>query len=225
MVIPMRTFVWLIVGLLLTGCTYPGGPDCEAMQAVALQAQLGRETTIEQFEAWISETYHVVPKAIRAIRAVDDRNYWTVYWDVTGRTYQAELDNGKVSKSAGMSFERRKPSADQVIACLGTPTLYYARYNWDLGKYALHLYLLFPDQGILASGAKYFYPKPEYVPPIDGDFPIWHLGFGPSGSAEQVLHRIYIENSVSIVPSIPEYKSWPGKWEGIVVEIDPRLRQ
>lgn len=221
----MRTLVWLAVGLLLAGCTYWGEANCEAMQAAALRAQLGKVTSIEQFEAWIADTYHVTPTAIRAIRAVDDRNYWTVYWDVTGRTYRAELDNGTVSQSAGMSYERRKPSADQVIACLGTPALYYARYNWDLGKYALHLYLLFPDQGILASGAKYFYPKPEYVPPIDGDFPIWHLGFGPSGSAEQVLHRIYIENSVSIVPSIPEYKPWLGKWEGIVVEIDPRLRQ
>lgn len=110
-----------------------------------------------------------------------------------------------------------------MVACLGIPTLYYARYNWDLGKYALHLYLLFPDQGILASGAKYFYPKPKYVPSIEGDFPIRHLGLGPSGSAEQILHRIYIENSVNITPSIPDYKPWPGNWQDIVIEIDPSI--
>lgn len=106
MVILMRSFVWLVVGLLLVGCTYPAVADCQVMRATALRAQLGKAVTIEQFTIWIGDTYHVEPQAIRSVRAVDGSDYWTVYWDVAGRTYRAELDNGKVSQGAGMSFEQ-----------------------------------------------------------------------------------------------------------------------
>lgn len=218
----MRALTCLVIAVLLASCTYLAQPDCDVIRASALRAQLKQESSIEQFKTWIMHTYGVASDSIFAARS-RDREYWDVQWQVAGRRYDLALSNGRLDDRAGMSFERRKPSANQVIVCLGAPTLYYARYNWDLGQYALSLTLLFPDQGILASGAKYFYPKPEQTPVIKGDFPISHLTFVLPGSAEQVLQEIYIEGSVSMEPSIPEYQPWPGNWQDIVIETDPNI--
>lgn len=218
----MRALTCLVIAVLLAGCTYPAHLYCDIIRAPALRTQLDQETSIEQFKTWIAHTYGVASDSVFATHS-KEREYWDVQWQVSGRIYDLALHNGRLDDRAGMSFLRQKPSADQVIACLGTPRLYYAHYNWDLGKYALHLYLLFPDQGILASGARYFYPKPEQTPVIEGSFRISRFTFVRPGPAEQLLQKIYIEDSVSMDPSIPAYRPWPGNWQDIVVEINPNI--
>jgi len=203
--------------MLLAGCIFPGQPDCETINASALRAQFNQESSLDQFKEWVSHTYHVSPKTIRVIPSIDDKDYWTIYWEVAGRTYEVTLDDGRVGAGAGISFDRDIPAA-QIILCLGTPAQYYARYNWDLGQYALHLTLLYPDQGILATGARYFYPKPEQIPTIESTFGIYRLTFGPPGWTEQLRQS-------ALNPSGEPYKPWPGDWKNIVIDIDPNVRR
>lgn len=204
------------VVVLLAGCSFSGQPDCEVIQASTLRAQFNRETSLDQFIEWVSNIYHVPRKAIRVIPSIDDRDYWTIYWETAGQTYEIILDDGRVGKGARISFNRGVP-AGYIVSCLGTPAQYYARYNWDLGKYALHLTLLYPDRGILATGAKYFYPKPDQVPTIENTFGIDWLTFGPSGWTDQLRQS-------ALNPSGESYKSWPGDWKNIQIEIDPRAQ-
>lgn len=211
-----RLMLYLATVVLLVGCSLSGPPNCEVIQASALRAQLNQETSLDHFKDWVSHTYHVSPKTIRAIPSIDDRDFWTVYWEVAGHTYRTTLDDGRVGRGATVSFNRGVP-ASHIISCLGMPVQYYARYNWDLGKYALHLTLLYPDQGILATGARYFYPKPDQIPTIESAFGIYLLTYGPPGWTEQ------LQQSASN-PSGELYKPWPGNWKDIQIEIDPRAQ-
>jgi len=212
-----RLMLYLAMVMLLVGCNLFGPPDCEVIKAAALRAQFNQEASLDQFKEWVANTYHVSSNAIRVIPSVDDRDYWTIYWEVAGQTYEITLDDGRVDQGARMLFNRNVPAA-QVISCLGTPTQYYARYSWDLGQYALHLMLLYPDQGILATGARYFYPKPNQIPTIEDTFGISWLTFGPPGWTEQLQQS-------ALNPDGEPYRPWPGNWQDIVIEIDPRVRQ
>lgn len=211
-----RLMICLGVVVLLTGCVFPSQPDCEVIQTSALRAQFNQETSLNQFTAWVANTYHVSSKAIRVIPSVDDGNRWIVHWEVAGRTYEIFLDDGRMGAWAGVSFDREVPAA-QVISCLGTPAQYYARYNWDLGKYALHLTLLYPDQGILATGARYYSPKPTQVPTIENTFGIYRLTFGSPGWTEGLQQS-------AANPNGEPYKPWPDDWQAIAIDVDPRAR-
>lgn len=214
----MMARLLLCVGMavLLVGCSFSGHPDCEVIQASALRAQFNQETSLDHFRDWVSNTYHVSPKTIRVIPSIDNRDYWTIYWEVAGQTYDITLDNGRVDRGAGISFNRGVP-ASHIVSCLGPPAQYYAGYHWDLGKYVLHLTLLYPDQGILATGARYFYPKPDRIPTIESTFGIYRLTFGPPGWTDQLQQSV-------LNPSGELYKPWPGNWKDIQIEIDPRAQ-
>ncbi len=222
----MRRFTYLALVVLVAACTQVGQeqPNCEHLTATALRERISKEISPEQFRAWISATYRVPEENIQvdATRTGKSRIF---NWKAGGIWYTAVIE-GSALTDVELLYERQRPSADQVIACLGAPEQYRASYGWDIPGNNLHLDLLFPGQGILAFGAQFQSLRPKEPPPITGRFRISDMRIVRTGSVDEVLRQIYGGSSAELYEKMQrEYKSWPDDWKAIEIEIDPKVRQ
>lgn len=234
MALTMKHLVYLSLILMLAGCVPTlERPSCS--EIANLRAQIGKEISPESFRQWVSQTYQMPLESITVDITPNEQTH-IVHWREVTRVwlivrweeivqvwYAAALEQGVVDdiRVSGGSIP-----ANKVLACLGKPAWYGAWYKDDLPGTQLSLNLLFPDQGVLAHGAKFFGSSPKQPPPISEAFPLSSFLFMQPGSVEQVLHHIYYHPTRSLYEQmLREHKPWPGRWEDIVVEIDPSLHQ
>ena len=211
----IRAWAILLAGILLSSCTGigPVQPNCDEM--TTLRAQISREGPPEQLRTWIADTYKTAPEGI-ATNALALQQEYLLQWQKDGLWYNMTIDKGVVTD---IGVEARGLSAADVIACLGQPGYYSATYGYETeGGTQLNFNLLFPDQGILAGGAKILRARPAQPPAITGDFPIGSFLFmqpSPASTLLQRAHNVY-------VPALREqminaFKPWPGDWQGIEI--------
>lgn len=224
----MRRLALLILVLLLGSCTYLtylGQKELSCEEIATLRAQVGKEFSLESLRRWIHETYQVPLESIWVATTPDGQTH-IVHWGDANRTYYyASLHQPELVVD-DITFGGVRGSAGSLIACLGEPALYEAWYKFDPPAYAnhLHITLLFPEQGVLASGARFFRSRPKEPPPINDDFPIEFIRFIRPGTAEQVLNNLYGHLPTNLYEqALRNYKPWPGNWQDIVIEIDPSI--
>ena len=224
MVLKVRKVVYLILILLLVSCADFGRKRLSCEELTLLRAQVGKEFSLESFRLWVHETYRVPLESIW-IATTKDGQVHIAHWGDPNRTYYSATLEAMAGQLVvdDITFGGVRGSADGIVACLGEPGLYSASYKFDppANANALHVRLLFPEQGVLASGAKFFRSRPKQPPPIRGDFPIDFIRFFRPGTAEQILDRLFGGSPALYEQALQEHKPWPGKWEDIVVEIDP----
>jgi hypothetical protein len=225
----MKYLVYLFLILMLAGCTVSPleRPNCN--EIVNLRAQIGKAISPDSFREWVSQTYHIPLETI-TVDVLENRQRHVVHWNEVSRVwsivkweevvqvwYSATIEGLVVDdiRVAGGSVP-----ASKVLACLGEPARYRARYERIVEGNQLSFDLLFPDQGILADGARFFRSDLRQPPPISDAFPLTGFIFTRPGTVEQILHDIYLS---SFYQMLREYKPWPGKWEDIMVEIDPSI--
>jgi len=185
-----------------------------------LRTQISKEIAPEQFHHWIRETYQLSSESIEVITAKSGQTN-TFSWKKDAIWYTAVLEKS-VLVDVVLLNEGRAMSADHTIACLGAPERYRALYERIVEGTQLSLDMLFPAQGILAAGAQFPRSMPKQPPAINGDFPIRDFRFVQPGSAEEVLRRVFYTNDV-YESALREYRSWPGNWQDIVIEIAPSI--
>lgn len=123
----MRRFIYLaLVALVVTACTHVGQeqPNCEILTATALRERISREISTEQFRAWISTTYRVSEENIQVdvTRTGESRIF---NWKKDDIWYTVVIE-GSALTDVRLYYERQRPSADQIIACLDAPEQYRA---------------------------------------------------------------------------------------------------
>ena len=219
-----RVYLMLMLVLLLVVCAYgkprKPGPGCE--EIATLRAQIGSELSPDSFREWVAQTYRLPLESITMETRADGQHH-VIRWGKHDVSYTASLER-LVLVHIGYSLART--SADRVIACLGEPEWYSAQYKWDIPGNQLGLDLIFPEQGVLVHGWRFFRSRPKQPPAIDGHFPILSFIFEQPTSAEQILYEIYGGKPSGLYEQVlQEYKPWPGEWEEIVIEIDPSLQQ
>ena len=217
----MRKFIILPLALFLAACVIaPPQPGCE--EITTLRSQISKVVSPEQFRAWIVQAYQVSPESIKEDIPTGGQDH-LIRWKQDGVWYTAEIEQGvlvDITRTAG------RIAADHVIACLGLPNQYKAEYGWHFVGNELGLSLLFSDAGVLAEGAEFLRSRPKQPPAIDGVFPISTFIFTRPGSAEEVLRQVYGSWGADIYEKrLKEYKPWPGRWEDIVIDIDPNLQE
>ncbi len=211
----IRALAIFLAGILLSSCTGigPVQPNCDEM--TTLRAQISREGSPEQLRTWIADTYKIAPESI-ATNTVALQHDYLLQWQKDGLWYNMTIDKGVVTD---IGADIRGLSAADVIACLGQPAYYSATYGYETeGGTQLNFNLLFPDQGILAEGAKILRARPAQPPAITGDFPMRSFLFmqpSPASTLLQRAHSVY-------VPALREqminaYEPWPGDWQGIEI--------
>jgi hypothetical protein len=219
----MRRLACVVLALLLVGCRLMARGQVSCDRIKVLQAQVGTETSLDQFRQWIRQTYSFV-LGDSWVDSIREGEVHIVRWRKLEVDYTAVLEHLMIVDVA-VSFPGGVISPEDVIGCLGQPERYRASYNSDIPGYALHLDLLFPDHGVLAGGATWLRSRPREPPPIDRGHPIQDLRFVLPGTAEQVLYEVYGAWADVYEQMLKEYKPWPEKWEDIVIEIDPSISQ
>jgi hypothetical protein len=210
----IRAAVVLLLGVLLSGCTGIGAvqPICD--EIIALRAQISRAGSPEQLRTWIVDSYKITQESIEMHSGLQQEV--RLLWHRADQWYSMSIENGAVAE---IGAQIRGLSAADVIACLGQPGQYRATYGYETeGGTQLDFAMLFPDQGILAGGAKILRARPAQPPAITSDFPIEGFQFmrpGPVSTLLQQAHSVY-------TPALREqminaYKPWPGDWQGIMI--------
>jgi hypothetical protein len=218
----MAKLIRLAVILTLVGCTnlWPARLDCKQVAGSDLRSKIGEVTSAEQLRVWIGNAYQLPASRIQA-DVIRSGQLETVEWQKGGITYRGYVKGGHLT-DVTVSYGSRRPSAGQVIACLGTPERYQASYEQNVEGNQLSLDLLFAAEGTLAYGARFMHIDRKQPPPVDGSFPIFGLAIVEPGTADQVLREIY-ESNETYEQMLRAYRPWPGDWQSVVIDIDPAL--
>jgi len=220
----MKRWIYLLFVLLLVACAPVKQRSCNEISAAALRLILFKEITVDDLLTRIAQTYHVPSESIR-VDMISNGIFQRITWTTEGIQYNVYIEES-VATGAVLLYEWGRPSADQVIACLGTPERYRAEYTWDIPGNQLGFDLLFPAQGILAFGVEFLRSRPKEPPPIKGSFRLYGFDITQPGSGEQILREIYCQGSADLCERmLQKYKPWPQDWQNIVIEIDPGLHQ
>jgi hypothetical protein len=224
-VIAMRKVIPLLLILVLAGCIPMLQPqrDCDEVSAVQLRGLFAGQYSVDQFRAWAARTYGISAEEVQVEPASKEKDDWSIHWAMAGATYAAGLRGSKVL-GAGVTYGSNPPSADRVLSCLGAPGEYRAAFDKMVEASQLSLDLLFPAQGILASGARFAAFNQRQPPPLNENFAVSSFVVVPPGSAEQVLRQVYggLSND-QYEKVVREFKPWPGDWENLQIQIDPAI--
>lgn len=210
----LRAGIVLLSGLLLSGCTGITAVHSTCDELVTLRTQIARAGSLEQFRTWIADTYQITPESIE-LHSVPPQMH-LLLWHRDDQWYSMSIENGVVAE---IGAQIRGLSATDVITCLGQPGQYKATYGYETpGGTQLDFALLFPDQGILAGGAKILRARPTQPPAITGDFKLDGFQFMPPGPVSTLLEQAH---SVYAAPlreqMINAYKPWPDAWQDITI--------
>jgi hypothetical protein len=185
-------------------------PSCEEIRR--LQGLIGKEMSADSLQTWVREMYDL-PSSQVTVESFPVDSKHLVSWEKHSVSYLAVLKGLVLSRIDVDSTW----AANHFITCLGQPAWYSASYSKGVEMNQLHLALLYPDQGLLVNGYNSLRPWVRQPPRMDGRFPTQMLSVLHPGTAEQVIYQKYGE-------VLCGYRSWPGSWEGIVVDIDPSLQ-
>ncbi len=218
----MRKLWGLVAVLCLAACVqlpHAQGPALSCEQIAGLQKQIGMVVSPEQLRELIHKEYEL-PLARIEIRIIDkvtdDGIAYIVSWaDKHKLEYMAYLgDQGIVKLRV---WETNTPG-DQLLACLGQPSQYYADASGvEIGP-VRDIHLFFPAQGIWADGRQYFRGDTDTkaIPVVDGQFPFDDLMIVKPQSVEQIIN---IGGGDSGPEILRQCKPWPGDW--VKIEFPP----
>lgn len=213
----------LLLSVILAGCADIGTaqPDCDEISA--LRIKISTVMTPEKFKMWVEETYHLPAEGVTLtpITQLPQLHSSIVRWRQNGLWYSAGFEESIIT-NIGVTAKRL--SAGDLIACLGKPEYYAATYGLTgEGMMELDFNLLFPNQGVVAGGAKFYPTNTEQPPAITGDFPVNSLMFRQPGSADDLLQRQFgLYPQETYIQIVKSYKSWTGHWDSI--KIEPKIQ-
>ena len=212
--------LWVLVAILfLAACVqlpHAQGPALSCEQIAGLQKQIGMVVSPEQLRELIHEEYELQLDRIEIVTienrasslAIAYRVSWT---DKRKLSYSAYLDDQGIVKLR--VWETNTPG-DQLLACLGQPSQYYADASWvEIGP-VRDIHLFFPAQGIWADGRQYFRGDTDTkaIPVVDGQFPFDDLMIVKPQSVEQIINIGWGDSGPEI---LKRCKPWPDDWAKI----------
>ena len=211
-----RILIRSVLVMLLAGFSSAARGPSTYEELARLQSLIGREVTPEAFCDWVAEAYRLPTESI-AVKLRAEDHYRVVEWTQRGRCYTALLDGNVIAR---IGFEAPMTSAERVVAALGEPGEYRAEYKRHAGGHELSLRLVFPEQGIQASGSKFYYGGPVETPSLDGRFGLRFFVVMRPASAEGLLEQMWGDWPPLHAHLIKEYKPWPGTWGEIDIQCE-----
>lgn len=217
----MLRYLGLLLMLLLASCIAEPHLPLDCNEIASLREQFDKSQAPEAFRSWASETYQVPLDAIRMEVAADET--YLLDWKKSGvwRSMSVKRDKIETIIVSGVDAQ-----LTEILVCWGQPEVYRARYEPDIPGHLLSLDLIFPAHGLLAHGGRFFRPEVKQPPPVGSDFPMSLVRLVPSGTTDEVLHKIYVQGWGGANDAVvQQYKPWPEDWQSIVVDVDPDMRK
>ncbi len=214
--IPRRALL-VLFAILGTACQAAQPTrTCDEVSASVLHGIIQRPGSPEEVRAQIASGY-VLP--LEQVLVTSNRGATLFEWSKDDVAFS--MGTGGVNRlSGGSYYHSRPPSIATVMGCLGTPDYYRAYYQMggEAPQNLLELDLYFTRQGVVATAYKR--ASGQAPPKLSTDFPMQAFGFVPVLSPEDTLAQLNQNQSTQFRQQI---KPWPGKLEGVVIDIDPDL--
>ena len=212
----MRNILYLLLACLLAACVRnkPNPISCD--QIAALRAQMGKETSPEQFRDWVSRTYQLPSEAVTleaaTLEAAKRGTVSVVRWHTDNFQYVAPMGDRAIRL---LVVDGTLAPADSLISCLGESAWYFVSSSGVESGVQRTIELFFPDQGIALDGWYYVPFGIQSRPPVNGDLLFWHIVFMKPGSVEQVVNDFYDYDPALARDVLQKIKPWPGEWAKI----------
>ena len=215
----IRRYMLLILVGLYTGACNVSQPTrtCDEVSARVLRIIMEQPGSPEVVRRQIADGYGLTQEQVLMTSRANETYYQWTKDDVDGNARIGSVNPTK----AGLYYRSRPPAVATVIGCLGTPDFYRAYYQRggpEVSWNSLELHLYFARQGIAA--AAYVKSSGKEPPRLNIDLSVQDFGFVPVGSLDDTMARLNENYSTEFRKQI---KSWPGKLEDVIIEIDPGL--
>lgn len=219
---------YLLVTLLLVSCSipFPGETrECDRILEPPLITADLDALDPESIVQWVLDNYQVDPDEVRRYEYVDSEMTKSVSWEVDGTGHSAAFHGARL-RSISVNWKSSRPTANEVIDCIGAPDFYGAYWGPAIegGDY-FELELWYPDEGLLVRSFRtdpLFHLLPslsrEQVPEVDGNEVMTELVVVPSGTLTEVLSSTYFPRSARVKKvSLEIVKPWPYEWGDIEI--------
>jgi hypothetical protein len=186
-----------------------------------LRSEIGFASTPEQYGQRVSDLLQIPPSTVN-LRVVEkpliDNVKTIVGWkDGENREYFAYMSDEKVEQ---LRIWETSMSGEQLVACMGMPSHYFANTGWEQSGPFREVYLFFPNKGIVTSGRQRFSPSEvKAAPALDSTFSFNEVVLAQPDSIQQLARRVWGEQSEEILNLV---KPWPGGWQAIEVPPFPQ---
>lgn len=211
----MRKFIYLIALLLLVTCNQNDKLSLNCDQIAILRGHVGTAISPHEFQQWVSTTYQqplnnitIMPAAVEVVR---QGMVTEVAWQNAGLQYGAQFGEKELLR---VWVWKTNTPGDQLLACLGQPTHYFATSALEESGPARSIYLFFPTRGIMVYGWQIFRATidTKSIPVVDGQFPFQSLMIVKPQSVEQTIEIGWGDFGSDILRQL---KPWPGDWAKI----------
>lgn len=209
---------------LLAGCMpfgQAGIDDCDVLTASPLRILMQADTLPSDPVQWITDAFTLDPSAISSSYGEVGSSF---NWDIEGTHYNLGVSAGGIPEAI-VQFQTAKPTAGQLLECIGPPERYRARYFFHPpGVNSLVFEMYYPSQGLVAT---YVYQttnlKRRQPPSITADTPVTRVYVDRVGTSfEEYTRRISaLPEAAEIVTR--ESKPWPGSLDQIEIDLGPFL--
>lgn len=193
--------------------------DCDTLTAADLRNFIKSGIMPDDLLQWLASTYQLDQDTIRTQKT---ENGSTFFWPHDGidHTLYAPL---KTHPYLDIFFTKPMPSVEQLIACLGPPEQYSARYFYSPhGVNSLVLYLFYPSEGVTAVTSVDRNLRHKEPPPIEPRAPVERLTLVHPGPFDEFVRRtVQAEELADLL--VRTSKPWPGSWEQIEIDLGPFL--
>ena len=220
---------WLaLISLLIavTACdplSQVNAPRCELLEGPnnALRELDWDAVNRSNLNNWITETFNVADSALDRDVTADDPNHRRVRWTIDGSRYQTHTFDDSL-EAVTVQFTSSVPRAQELIDCFGSPGHYRATYFNTVMRNTLYVEFWYPNEGMIAQLIVPAASGEDEPPAIDGRSALAEISYSRWTEAERMvwLAPIPLRNTLDAYP----LKPWPGSFEAIEVEIDPRLQ-
>lgn len=177
----------------------------------------------DNFRAWVTTTYgipqsNVVIEEYAPEDIPSSRITAISQWNTGNKTYRADF-LGEELRRIEVRWNSDKPRGSDIINCLGAPTMHLAYYLL-VRQPSLDFQLWYPEQGVVVR----HFAAYQSLPQITDSVQMHYLLLTRPASTEAMVRDTFVGNSERIQHEISSLlKPWPGSWEAISIDIDPRL--
>jgi hypothetical protein len=218
----MRRFLLLVsIASVLIGCNIGWPPrSCAEIAPPGIRELLARPALPNEAPARIAQVFGLQPGQVHFYPDAAQQGGYA--WD------KDQVRGGLITRNSQpqaitLIYSAQMPSVDAVMRCLGAPDKYRAYYTWGVERHQLSFELYYATQGVRAGA--YEFSDSKDSPRSSGDIGamgMMYFLFVQPGTLTETMQRLTADLSPE---AIGQLKPWPGKWEDLVIDVDPALRQ
>lgn len=194
---------------------------CDQLPVTAISNLMQQDISQTRLLDWITSTQQV-PKDSIQIKDYDG-NIKILTWERESRYFALQTEEEKLNWASIRDGRNRVTSISCVVTCLGEPAQYRAYYSITVPGRFQEVEIVYPEQGIVVSGIKFFDLTERNPDAVNCQFPMDNFVLVLPGTTESVLRSVHSARA-DVEQLLEQFIPWPENCLDLELTIDPELR-